>query len=52
MFHTKLGFKTTDYAIGSYKSDQPVKINETDEIHLKSDCIEGSTVNGKRRPIS
>ena len=36
---------------GSYKSDRPVNITGIDKIHLKSDCIQGSIVNGVREPI-
>ena len=31
---------------GSYKSDRPIKITGIEKIHLKSDCIQGSIVNG------
>ena len=37
---------------GSYKSDRPINITSIDKIHLKSDCVEGSIVNGIREPIS
>ena len=36
---------------GSYKSDKPVNIIVIDEIHLKCDCMSGSTLNGIRQPI-
>ena len=36
---------------GFHKSDKPININGTDEIHLKCDCIKGSIVNGVREPI-
>ena len=36
---------------GSYKSDKPINITGIDKIHLKSDCIQRSIVNGKREPI-
>ena len=34
-----------------YKSDIPINITAIDKIHLKSDCINGSIVNGVRLPI-
>ena len=36
---------------GSYKSDRPINITGIDKNHLKSDCIQGSIVNGVREPI-
>ena len=36
---------------GSYKSDKPINITGIDKVHLKSDCIQGSIVNGVREPI-
>ena len=36
---------------GSYISDKPINITGIDKIHLKSDCIQGSIVNGIREPI-
>ena len=36
---------------GSYKSDKPINITEIDKIHLKTDCIQGSIINGLRGPI-
>ena len=36
---------------GSYKSDKPINIIVIDEICLKCDCINGSTLNGLRQPI-
>ena len=36
---------------GSYKSDRPIDITGTDEVHLKCDCNYGSIVNGVREPI-
>ena len=36
---------------GLYISDKPFNITGIDKIHLKSDCIEGSIVNGIREPI-
>ena len=36
---------------GSYKSDKPINISGVDKIHLISDCINGSIVNGNREPI-
>ena len=36
---------------GSYKSDRPINITAIDKVHLESDCIQGSIVNGIREPI-
>ena len=36
---------------GSYKSDKPNNITGIDKIHLKSDCIQSSIVNGFGEPI-
>ena len=36
---------------GSYKSDKPINITGIDKVHLKCDCIDGSIVNGNRKPI-
>ena len=36
---------------GSHKSDKPINITGTDKVYLKSDCINGSIVNGVRGPI-
>ena len=36
---------------GLYKSDKPINITGIDKIHLKTDCIQGSIVNGIREPI-
>ena len=36
---------------GSYKSDKPINITGTDEVHLKSNVVDGSIVNGIREPI-
>ena len=33
-----------------YKSDKPINITSIDKNHLKSDCIQGSIVNGIREP--
>ena len=62
-FYTILGFtQSRSYPLddidgfyqiiaGSYKSDKPIIITGIDKIHLKCDCIQGSTVNGIREPI-
>ena len=62
-FHTILGFtQSRSYPLdvidgfyqlipASYKSDKPINITGIDKIHLKCDCIQGSTVNGIREPI-
>ena len=36
---------------GSYQSNKPINITGIDKIHLKCDCIQGSIVNGIRKPI-
>ena len=63
-FYTILGFtQSRSYPLddidsnyqliaGSYKSDKPINITGIDKIHLKTDCIQGSIVNGIREPIS
>ena len=62
-FYTKLGFtRSHSYPLddierfyqliaGSYKSDRPFNFTGIDKVHLKSDCIQGSIVNGFREPI-
>ena len=62
-FYTILGFtQSRSYPLddidshyqiiaGSYKSDKPINITGIDKIQLKSDCLQGSIVNGKREPI-
>ena len=35
---------------GSYEGDRPIDITGIDKVHLKCDCINGSTVNGVREP--
>ena len=37
--------------LGLYKSDKPINITRIDKIHLKCECIQGSIVNGVRKPI-
>ena len=36
---------------GSYKSDKPINITGIDKIHLKCDCVQGSTINCIGQPI-
>ena len=36
---------------GSYKSDKPINITGIDKVHLKSNVVDGSIVNGIREPI-
>ena len=36
----------------SYKSDRPINITGIDKVHSKCDCMNGSIVNGIRKPIS
>ena len=62
-FYTNLGFTRSRFyplddidgsyqlIAGSYKSDKPINITGIDKLHLKCDCIQGSTVNGVREPI-
>ena len=62
-FYTILGFtQSRSYPLddidshyqiiaGSYRSDKPINITGIDKIHLKTDCIQGSIVNGIREPI-
>ena len=62
-FYTILGFTRSRFSqlndtdgfyqliAGLYKGDRPINITGIDKIHLKWDCINGSTVNGVREPI-
>ena len=62
-FYTILGFVESHLGVlgdtdgfvelipGVHKSDKPINITGTDKIHLKCDCINGSIVNGVRKPI-
>ena len=52
-FHTFLGHDPYfDYKVpGEYTSDKILKLNTTNKIHLKCDCIDGSIQNGLRQPI-
>ena len=34
-----------------FTSNNKVNITNIDKVHLKSDCVDGSIVNGKREPI-
>ena len=36
---------------GSYKSDKPINITGSDEVHLKCNVVDGSILNGVREPI-
>ena len=58
-FHTILGFTRSRYALddidgfyqliaGLYESDRTINITGIDKSHLKSNCINGSVVNGVR----
>ena len=61
-FHTTLGFTRShsyhldniagfyQLIVGSKKSDRPINITGSDEVHLKCDCINGSIVNSVREP--
>ena len=62
-FYTILGFtQSRSYPLddidgfyqlikGSYKTDEPINITGIDKIHLKCDCMQGSVVNGERKPM-
>ena len=62
-FYTILGFtQSRSYPLddidgfyqliaGSYKSDKPINITGIDKVHLKTDFLQGSIVNGIREPI-
>ena len=62
-FYTILGFtQSRSYPLedievfyqlipGLYKSDKPINITGVDKIHLKTECIQGSIVNGIRERI-
>ena len=62
-FYTILGFTQShqsslndiegfyQFLPGAYKSDKPINIIGIDKVHLKCDCIDGSIVNGVRKPI-
>ena len=63
-FYTMLGFtQSHSYPLddidrfyqliaGSYKSDKPINITGIDKVHLKSNVVICSIVNGVRKPIS
>ena len=36
---------------GSYIGNRRIKIMAVDKVHLKTDCVQGSIVNGIRKPI-
>ena len=62
-FYTILGFtKSHSYPLddidgfyqliaGSHKSNRPINITGIDKVHLETDCVQGSILNGKREPI-
>ena len=52
-FHTSLGFTPYwDYKPSNvYTSDKNLNLNTVNKIHLKSDIIDGSVVDGVRQPI-
>ena len=39
-----LGFTFTEYPSGTHTSEKPVMISPSDKIHLKCDCVDGSSV--------
>ena len=49
--NTLLGFTYTDYSEWTHKSEKPVMITTTDNVHLKCECVDGSIVNGIREQI-
>ena len=53
VFRTVLGFNSGwDYKFyNKYTSQKIVNLGSTNKIHLKSDCIDSSVVNGVRQPI-
>ena len=62
-FYTILGFTQSHSGIlagiegfvqlipGSYKNDKPINITAIDKLLLKTDCVNGSIINGIREPI-
>ena len=52
-FHAVLGFtpQTIKYFNVAYKSDEMVSLTTIYKFLLKGDCINGSIVNGTRKPI-
>ena len=62
-FHTTLGLARSrshplddkdgfnQLIAGSYKGDRTINITGIEKVHLKCDCINGSIINGIRKPI-
>ena len=46
-----LEFTQRDYPSKTHTSEKPVMITNTDKVHLKCDCVDGSIVNGIREQI-
>ena len=46
-----MGFKEPDYAKESYKKVEPGNISGIDNIHLESDCVDKSILEGTRQLI-
>ena len=46
-----LGFTNEYYTKGTHISEKPVMLTTTDKVHLKSDCVDGSIVNGIREQV-
>ena len=46
-----LGFTMEYHIQGTHISEKPVMITTTDKVHLKSDCVDSSIVNGIREQI-
>ena len=36
---------------GSYTGNRPINIMGVDKLHLKTNCVQGSIVNGIREPV-
>ena len=45
------GFTKKQYSPGSHISEKVINIMSIDKVHLKTDCIDGSIVNGIRESI-
>ena len=46
-----LGFTNKDYQAGTHTSEKLVMISSADKVHLNSDCVDGSIVNGTQEQI-
>ena len=55
-FYTILGYTESDSGVlyvfpGNHRSNRPISITEFNKLQLKCDCIDGTIVNGIRKPI-